>query len=223
MHTFFFGLTLFLGTAVSLLAAAATIPGTPAQQRVIILLGPPGAGKGTQAIRLSKELGIPHISTGDLFRENLSKGTELGKKAKSFMEAGKLVPDEIVLDMLFDRVSKPDCAKGYLLDGVPRTIPQAQAIDKRLGSNVQLVVLNLDVADDVLTKRLLGRVSETGAKRSDDNPEVIKERLRVYHEQTKPLIGYYSEKGVLRTVNGDKSPDAVFQDLLDAFNEKVKS
>lgn len=219
MQTLFFGLTLFLGIFISLLATA---EGVPFSQKVIILLGPPGAGKGTQAVRLSQELGLPHISTGDLFRENISQGTELGKRAKSFIDAGKLVPDEIVLDMLFDRVSKPDCAKGYLLDGVPRTIPQAKAIDERLGKKAQLIVLNLDVADDVLTKRLLARISESGAKRSDDSPEVIKERLRIYHEQTKPLIGYYTEKGVLTTVNGDKSPDEVFKGLLAAYKEKVK-
>ncbi len=217
MYPLIFGATLFFGLAVTLLATAETAPST---QKIIILLGPPGAGKGTQAVRLSKQLGLPHVSTGDLFRENLSRGTELGKKAKSYMEGGKLVPDEIVLDMLFDRVSKPDCAKGYLLDGVPRTIPQAKAIDARLGKNAQLIVLNLDVADDVLVKRLLSRVTDTGAKRSDDTLEVIKERLKVYHEQTKPLIGYYSEKGVLHSVNGDQGPDAVFTALLAAFQAK---
>ncbi|MCE5319325.1 MAG: adenylate kinase [Parachlamydia sp.] len=218
MHTFVFGLTLFFGLAVTLLASA---QGTSIQQKVIILLGPPGAGKGTQAVRLSKELGLPHISSGDLLRENVSKGTDLGKKAKTYMDAGQLVPDSLVLDMLWDRVSKPDSAKGYLLDGMPRTIPQAKAIDEHL-ANAQLIVLNLDVDDNVLVKRLLSRVSESGAKRSDDQPEVIQNRLKVYHEQTKPLISYYQQKGVLKTVNGDETPDNVFKSLLNAYKEQAK-
>src|SRR5262245_18296956 len=110
--------------------------------KVVILLGPPGSGKGTQAVRLTKELGIPHISTGDLFRENISKDTELGRRAKTYMNAGKLVPDEVVLEMLFDRVSKPDAQNGYLLDGFPRTVPQAEALDKHLPSNTELFVID---------------------------------------------------------------------------------
>jgi len=183
--------------------------------KVVILLGPPGSGKGTQAIRLTKELGIPHISTGDLFRENISKNTELGKRAKTYMDAGKLVPDEVVLDMLFDRVSRPDCAKGYLLDGFPRTLPQAEALAKHLKDGTDLVVLELEVPDEMIVKRVAGRLTCESCgtiynryfsppsiegvcdkcqgklvQRSDDNEEVVKERLRVYHSQTSPLIDY---------------------------------
>lgn len=213
---------------------------------VVILLGPPGSGKGTQAVRITKELGIPHISTGDLFRENIGKGTELGKRAKTFMDAGKLVPDEVVLDMLFDRISRPDCVKGFLLDGFPRTIPQAEAFDRKIAGQAKLVVLNLDVADDLIIKRVAGRLicKDCGnvhnkyfsapknegkcdkcggelVQRSDDKEDVVKERLRVYQEQTKPLIAYYSKKGLLVTVNGERDPDTVYTDLMKAYRSKI--
>lgn len=206
--------------------------------KVVILLGPPGSGKGTQAVRLTKELGIPHISTGDLFRENISQNTDLGKRAKAFMNEGKLVPDELVLDMLFDRVSRSDCAKGYLLDGFPRTLPQAGALNKHLAADTDLIVLNLDVPDSVIVKRAEGRLTckvcgnvhnryfsppeKEGVcdacqgeliQRPDDRTEVVQERLRVYHEQTQPLVEYYKKKGVLKTVDGTKSPDDVFLSL----------
>jgi len=213
-------------------------------QQIVILLGAPGSGKGTQAVRLSKELAIPHISTGDLFRENMSKNTPLGEKAKSFINAGKLVPDELVLEMLFDRVAKPDAEKGYLLDGFPRTIPQAEALDKRLGDKVSLVVLDLEVPDDAIIKRAIGRLTcgECGkmyntyfsapqkenrcdvcdvelTKRADDTLEVVQERLKVYHSQTKPLEDYYDKKGVLHRVDGTQSPDQVYQSLLKHLNK----
>lgn len=206
--------------------------------KVIILLGPPGSGKGTQAVRLTKELGIPHISTGDLFRENISKNTELGKRARTFMDAGKLVPDEVVLDMLFDRVSRPDCAEGYLLDGFPRTLPQAAALENHLAANTNLIVLELEVPDEVIVKRAEGRLtckscgsvynryftppSKEGVcdkcggelmQRPDDKAEVVQERLRVYHNQTQPLVEYYTKKGVLKRVDGTQSPDAVYDAL----------
>lgn len=156
MKILLLGLCAFAATSLSfpLFAEAPR----PYSKQVVILLGPPGSGKGTQAVRLSKELNIPHISTGDLFRENLSKQTELGKKAKGYMEKGLLVPDELVLEMLFDRVARPDCDKGYLLDGFPRTIPQAEAFGKHLSSDTQLTVLNLEVEDDVIVKRISGRL-----------------------------------------------------------------
>lgn len=214
-------------------------PANPASRQVIILLGPPGSGKGTQAVRISKELGIPHISTGDLFRENISKGTDLGKKVKSFTDAGKLVPDEVVLEMLFDRVSRSDCAKGFLLDGFPRTIPQAKAFDKFLTPTERLAVLNLEVADEMIIKRIEGRLSckncghihnryfspskkeglcdKCGGElfqRADDHATVVKERLRVYHEQTEPLIRYYSSHCEVIHVNGEKNPEIVFKELM---------
>lgn len=236
MKLLFVGLCLFISSLG--IFAYAFEPSTPVRT-VVILLGPPGSGKGTQAMRISKALGVPHISTGDLFRENISKNTELGKKARVYTDAGKLVPDELVLEMLFDRVARPDCAKGYLLDGFPRTIPQAEALDKQLSKNDKLVVLNLEVSDELIVKRIEGRLSckQCGTiynryfspstvegkcdkcsgelcQRSDDNEKVVKERLRVYHEQTEPLVDYYSKKKVLISVNGENSPDVVFKDLM---------
>lgn len=209
---------------------------------VVILLGPPGSGKGTQAVRLSKDLAIPHISTGDLFRENISQNTALGQKAKSFMNAGQLVPDEVVLDMLFDRVSRPDGAQGYLLDGFPRTIPQAEALDKYLAGKAKVTVINLDVPDEAIVKRIAGRISCKGCgniqnlyfsppkeagkcdkcggelcQRPDDNPDVVKERLRVYHAQTAPLVDYYSKQGNLKTIDGQQDPEVVYQEIIRNF------
>lgn len=212
-------------------------------RRVVILLGPPGAGKGTQAVRLSDGLGLPHVSTGDLFRENLSNDTELGKRAKGFMESGQLVPDELVLEMLFDRVSKPDCAEGYLLDGFPRTIPQADALAERLGDETPRALL-LEVDDALIVGRAAGRLICKGCgniqhlefsppakagvcdacggelqRRKDDEPDVVRERLAVYHEQTAPLVGFYENKGQLKRVNGDQKPDAVYADLVRRLEE----
>ncbi len=211
--------------------------------KIVILLGPPGSGKGTQAVRLSKELGIPHISTGDLFRENMSNNTPLGEKARGFINEGKLVPDELVLEMLFDRVSRPDAAHGYLLDGFPRTVPQAEALAKRLQSNATLAVLDLEVPDDLIVKRAIGRLTcgECGQlyntyfsppakegtcdkcsadlkKRADDTIEVVQERLKVYHAQTKPLEEFYDKKGVLRRVDGTQTPDDVYKALFQQLN-----
>ena len=202
---------------------------------VVILLGPPGAGKGTQASRLSLDLGIPHISTGDLFRDNLARATELGAKAKGFMDSGKLVPDALVLDMLFDRVSKPDCSRGYLLDGFPRTLPQAEAFERALSAGTKLNVLNLRVGDAAIIERLSGRrtCSKCGniqhlrfsppkvagvcdkcqgalTQRSDDQAEVIQKRLAVYREQTLPLEKYYETRKLLVHVDGSRSADEVF-------------
>lgn len=241
MKTFLIGLCTFM-TSISLLGSTvqAFANEQPHVKNVVILLGPPGSGKGTQAVRLSKELNIPHISTGDLFRENLGKGTDLGKKAKSFMEAGKLVPDELVLEMLFDRVSRKDCANGYLLDGFPRTIPQAEAFAKHLDKNSKIIVLNLAVDDDIIVKRVAGRLTCKSCgnihnqyfsaplsegfcdkcngeliQRPDDAAPIVKERLRVYHEQTEPLIDFYAKREGVINVNGANAPDVVFKELMD--------
>lgn len=205
---------------------------------VIILLGGPGAGKGTQAVRLADARGLPHISTGDLFRENLKAATPIGLKAKEYMDAGNLVPDAIVLDMLSERVALDDCRDGYLLDGFPRTVPQAESLDTRISSDDELFVINLEVGDEIIVERIAGRLCcrECGNiqhktqsppsvegkcdacggelyQRKDDSPEVVRERLRVYHEQTEPLVNYYSEKGVLKSIDGEREPDAVFEEL----------
>lgn len=209
-------------------------------QTVLILLGPPGAGKGTQAARLAGALSSPHVSTGDLFRENLGKGTELGQKAKQFMESGQLVPDALVIDMLFDRVGKPDCKSGYLLDGFPRTVAQAQALDARLtGASVR--ALNLSVADVALVERLTGRWTCKGCghvhherfspparkglcdkcggelyQRTDDSREVVEKRLAVYRDQTRPVEAHYRARGVLTDLDGSRTPDQVFTAMLAA-------
>lgn len=206
---------------------------------VIILLGPPGSGKGTQAIEISKQKNIPHISTGDLFRENIGNNTELGKEARNYMDKGQLVPDELVLNMLFDRVSRLDCKSGYVLDGFPRTIPQAEALDKYLKDKSQVIALNLEVPDEVIVKRIEGRLTckscgsmfhreysppkvegtcdKCGSpltQRPDDTAAVVLERLRVYQEQTAPLIDHYKKQGVLKSVDGNRPPKIVLQDLL---------
>lgn len=211
--------------------------GAASNGRVILLLGPPGAGKGTQAVRLAADCGVPHISTGDLFRANLKQGTDLGNRAKTFMESGKLVPDELVLEMLFDRVGQPDCEGGYLLDGFPRTLGQAKALTEALGDQ-PYVALQLDVADELLVGRASGRLicGNCGniqhmefsppkvegvcdvcggelARRADDEPDVVRKRLAVYHEETQPMIDYYGDLGSLQVVDGSRTPDEVFADL----------
>lgn len=236
MKLVFLGLIAMIGTFGSF--AAAQDASTPHKQTIVILMGPPGSGKGTQAVRLSKEFSIPHISTGDIFRENISKKTPLGEKAKGYMDQGKLVPDDISLDMLKDRIARPDCVNGYLLDGFPRTLPQAEAYDRLLPKDAHVVALNLDVPDDVIVKRIEGRrtckdcgnihnlyfspPAKEGAcdkcsgeltQRADDKAEVVLERLRVYHSQTKPLIAYYEKKGILHTVDGTEPPDVIFKKL----------
>lgn len=211
----------------------------PAEQHVVILLGPPGSGKGTQAKKITLELNIPHISTGDILRENIKQETELGVKAKEYMNAGQLVPDALVLDMLFERVSRDDCKKGYLLDGFPRTIPQAEALDKFLKNTVHLVAINLTVSDEIIIRRISGRLScpscghvhnrylsppkvdgvceKCGGglmQRPDDQPEVVQERLQVYLQQTAPLIDFYTTKGVLHTIDGEKDAFDVSDQIL---------
>jgi adenylate kinase len=175
---------------------------------VVILLGAPGSGKGTQAVRLAEVVGLPHVSTGDLLRENKAKKTELGRLAQRFMDDGDLVPDDVVLDMLFERVAEPDCAAGYVLDGFPRTVPQAEALEHRLGDDVTVGTALLEVSDREIHRRAAGR------GRDDDKPEVVAKRLAVYREQTAPLVRYYADREMLHRIDGERPPAAVFEDLL---------
>ncbi|NER37902.1 MAG: adenylate kinase [Oscillatoria sp. SIO1A7] len=170
-----------------------------------ILLGPPGSGKGTQAQRLANLYQIPHISTGDLLREAVANETELGKKAKEYMDSGNLVPDETILGMVRDRLDQPDAKAGWILDGFPRSVSQAEFLDKLLQEISQEldIAINLDVPDDIVVSRMLGR------GRADDNEETIRRRLEVYREQTAPTIDYYSDRDKLVSVDGDRDVDEV--------------
>ncbi len=203
----------------------------------IIMLGAPGAGKGTQAKMIAEKYGIPHVSTGDIFRANIKNGTALGMEAKKYMDQGLLVPDELTVKILLDRVAQPDCADGYVLDGFPRTIPQAQVLDEaleELGDGIDYAI-NVEVPDENIVKRMSGRRAcvSCGATyhvehippreegicdkcgkelilRDDDKPETVQNRLQVYHEQTQPLIDFYGAKGVLKTVDGTVDSKEVF-------------
>lgn len=207
----------------------------------IIMLGAPGAGKGTQAKMLADKYMIPHISTGDIFRANIKNGTELGQKAKTYMDQGLLVPDELVCDLVVDRVQQDDCTKGYILDGFPRTIPQAEALDAALaniGAKIDYAI-NVEVPDENIVNRMSGRracvacgatyhivynpTKEEGVcdrcgkeliLRDDDKPETVTKRLNVYHEQTQPLIDYYTKQGALVEVDGTMSMDDVFNAIV---------
>lgn len=169
---------------------------------IAIFLGAPGAGKGTQSSRLAARLGVPQISTGDMLRQAVAEGTPLGLKAKKIMEAGELLPDAVVVDVIRDRISRPDCAGGFFLDGFPRTTGQAEALDRMLGDAGLAVdaVVNLEVDEGRLIERMAGRAKNEG--RADDNPETIRERLRVYREKTAPLVSWYRDRGRLVTVDG---------------------
>ena len=206
----------------------------------LVMLGAPGAGKGTQANMIAEKYGIPHISTGDIFRANIKEGTDLGKEAKSYMDKGELVPDELTVRLLLDRVSKDDCKDGYVLDGFPRTIPQAEVLEKELEKNGDRIdkAVNVDVPDENIVNRMSGRRAclKCGAtyhivhipprkegicdtcgselvQRDDDKEETVKNRLKVYHEQTAPLIEFYSSRNVLETVDGTKPSEDVFANI----------
>ena len=212
----------------------------------IVMLGAPGAGKGTQAIKIADKYDIPHISTGDIFRANIKGGTELGQKAKSYIDKGELVPDEVTIGMLLDRIAQDDCKNGYVLDGFPRTIPQAESLTEALKSQGDRIdfALNIDVPDEAIIKRMSGRRAcpKCGATyhivyaapktenicdkcgteliiRSDDKPETVKDRLNVYHQQTEPLIAYYKTAGVLREVDGTQELPKVFEDVVEILSE----
>ena len=208
----------------------------------IIMLGAPGAGKGTQAKLIAEKYQVPHVSTGDIFRANIKNGTELGMEAKKYMDQGLLVPDELTVRILLDRVAQEDCKNGYVLDGFPRTIPQAQVLDEALTKQGEEIdyAINVDVPDENIVRRMSGRRAcvKCGATyhiehippkvegicdtceselilRDDDKPETVQNRLKVYHDQTQPLIDFYTKKGVLKTVDGTVAMQDVFKAITD--------
>lgn len=210
------------------------------------MLGAPGAGKGTQAKMIADKYGVPHVSTGDIFRANIKEGTELGKEAKTYMDKGLLVPDELTVKILLDRVAKDDCKNGYVLDGFPRTIPQAEVLDKALAELGDAIdyAIDVDVPDENIVNRMSGRraclacgatyhiehippkqegICDRCGKelvlRDDDKPETVKKRLGVYHEQTQPLIDFYTEKGILKTVDGTVDMKDVFAAITAILGE----
>ncbi len=212
----------------------------------IIMLGAPGAGKGTQAKRIAEKYSLPHISTGDIFRANIKNGTELGNKAKSYMDKGSLVPDEITIGMLIDRINDKDCVNGYVLDGFPRTLAQASSLDEALAKRNEKIdyAIDVDVPDENIINRMGGRRAclNCGATyhlefiptkvegicdncgneiviREDDKPETVKKRLEVYHAQTQPLIDYYSKKDILKSVDGTLEIDEVFGAIVHILGE----
>ena len=212
----------------------------------IIMLGAPGAGKGTQAKKIADKYQIPHISTGDIFRANIKNGTELGKKAKTYMDQGLLVPDELVVDLVVDRLAQDDCANGCVLDGFPRTIPQAESLDAALAAKGEAIdyAFDVDVPDENIINRMSGRracvacgatyhivhiptkvegiCDRCGEKlilRDDDKPETVKKRLDVYHAQTQPLIDYYTTKNVLKSVDGTQDMEDVFKAIVRILGE----
>ena len=212
----------------------------------IIMLGAPGAGKGTQAKQLAAKFSIPHISTGDIFRANIKEGTELGKKAREYMDKGELVPDELVCDLVVDRIAADDCKNGFILDGFPRTIPQAKALSESLKAKSMSMdyAIDIEVPDQSIIDRMGGRRACTGCGatyhiinippkkegicdtcgqelilRDDDKPETVRNRLNIYHEQTQPLIDYYKAEGILKEVDGTLGMDEVFDAILKAVGE----
>lgn len=210
----------------------------------IVMLGAPGAGKGTQAKKIAEKYSIPHISTGDIFRANIKLGTKLGEKAKSYMDQGLLVPDELTLDLIMDRFTAPDCVNGYVLDGFPRTYAQAEALTTSLAENGEKIdyAIDVQVPDEKIVTRMGGRracpacggtfhikynppktegicdiCGSSLTVREDDMPETVQKRLDVYHTQTQPLIDYYTKEGILKSVDGTQDVDKVFEDILEVL------
>jgi adenylate kinase len=216
---------------------------------VLILLGPPGAGKGSQAALIKEKVELAHISTGDLLRENIKQGTDLGKKAKGYMDEGQLVPDDLIFDMLFTRVKQPDCTKGYILDGFPRNLAQAHVLQKRLAEEGHhITAINLAVQDHELIERITKRQicktcqtpyhlvysapKQSGVcdrcqgelyQRSDDTREVVEKRLKVYHEQTAPLIEFYAKQNALHNIASNSTKEAVFTEILKVLSPVEKN
>ncbi|MBI4233477.1 MAG: adenylate kinase [Chloroflexi bacterium] len=205
----------------------------------LVLLGPPGAGKGTQAVTLRQRLGIAHIASGDLLREHQARGTPLGQKARSYMQQGLLVPDEVVIQMILERIGQPDCARGFILDGFPRTLEQAKALDRALGAQGIDCVLYLNVSSEELVRRLGGRLTCRSChapyhpvtapprvpgrcdrcggelyQREDDRPEAVRQRIAVYEAQTAPLVTYYREQGKLFEIDGQREAQGIAQEML---------
>lgn len=219
---------------------------SPKKMPLVILIGAPGSGKGTLAAAVVKEFGVTHISTGDMFRYHVKNNTEIGKKAKSYIESGKLAPDELVIDMLQDRLQQPDCAKGALLDGFPRTLNQAKVLESMIKDKYNVVVVYLDVTDATVIQRLTGRrfctgcnkiynifymppkqegiCDDCGAKlaiRNDDTESTVKERLAIFHQQNEPLKAYYTEKGLLLSIDGEKGSAFVAETALQSLHQKL--
>ncbi|NGX56995.1 MAG: adenylate kinase [Candidatus Anoxychlamydiales bacterium] len=215
------------------------------KELVVIMLGPPGAGKGTHGIKLSAQLNLPHISTGDLFRENIKKETDLGKEALKYIKEGNLTPDNLVIDMLFDHIKKNNYKNGYILDGFPRTVNQAQTLENRLNNKAKIIALSLDIDKSLLLDRITNRVmcskchtpynnkfmppkkegicDKCGAElfqRKDDTKEVVEQRLVAYNNETKPLIDYYNKKDELKSVDANGSMEVVYSNLLKALDLK---
>jgi adenylate kinase len=190
-------------------------------KHTIILIGPPGSGKGTQATQLTKRYGIPHISTGDILRDPKTQKTALGKEAKAYMEAGKLVPDALIMKLVEARLKKKDCDRGFVLDGFPRTLEQAKALDAFLEARGRKLahVLYIEVPDDVCVDRIVGRSAQAiaggGKARSDDNAETARVRLATYHDQTEDALAYYRERGLVRTVDGQRDVADVYRDMVE--------
>ncbi|MDE3135669.1 MAG: adenylate kinase [Acidobacteriota bacterium] len=215
--------------------------------RPVILIGPPGAGKGTQAKTVAARYGVPHLSTGDMFRDHFGRGTELGVRAKAFMDRGELVPDEIVVAMIEQRIAAPDCAHGFILDGFPRTVAQAEALDRMLGraGRSEPLVVHVKLDSSLILRRLTGRrMCKVGgeiyniydrppktpnrcdhdggelAQRDDDREEVIRERLAAYEEHTQPVVAYYRQRGLVQDLDGSGAPEAVTRALFELIDRE---